>query len=36
MVAGARKRMLRGAGHIPTYDDPAATTAAIVTTTGAA
>ena len=33
MIAGARKRMLRGAGHIPTYDDPAATVAAILETT---
>lgn len=35
LIAGARKLMLRGAGHIPTYDDPRATVAAILGTTGA-
>jgi pimeloyl-ACP methyl ester carboxylesterase len=35
LIDGSRKVMLRGAGHIPTYDDPEATVAAILGTTGA-
>jgi pimeloyl-ACP methyl ester carboxylesterase len=36
LIAGSRKLMLRGAGHIPTYDDPQATVVAVLGTTGAA